>query len=142
MDTTKPYKSYNASINEGYEVPIEHQYAEIYAQSNNTKYDYINEQNVPMQTMQRDTSTEPAANQGYETLQHRKTSQPGCIKRHKIMFAVILSIVLTALISAIVFVIVFIVMKSDEDSGKYIEWYSITGSKTLGHTQVVSNSQN
>ncbi len=109
----------NAKINEGYEVPMENEYAEIEAQAKNTEYEYIKEQNIPIQAMHRNTSTEPPTNQPYETLQHKKTSQPSWFKRHRIMFAVILSVVLTALISAVVFLTVLVVMKSDGDNCKY-----------------------
>ncbi len=108
----------NAKINEGYEVPMENEYAEIDAQAKNTEYDYTKEQNIPIQAFNRNTSTEPSTNQPNETLQH-KTSQPSWFKRHKIMFAVILSVVLTALVSAVVFLTVLVVMKSDGDSCKY-----------------------
>ena len=115
MDTT----NIKGASYEGYEVPMENEYAEIEAQAKNTEYEYIEEQNIPIQAMHRNTSTEPSINQPYETLQHKKSSQSSWIKRHKIMFAVILSVVVTALVSAVVFLTVLVVMKSDGDSCKY-----------------------
>ncbi len=125
-----------------YEVPIDddHVYAEVDAVTNNTEYDYayIEQQNVPTQSTEYDyayirtaanvptqshaihmtTSSQPTTNQANETLRQEKTSQPSCIKRHKIKFAIILAVVLTALVLTAVFVTVLMVVKSNDDSGR------------------------
>ena len=110
----------NATVNEGYEIPIEREYHEIEEKTKNAKYEYIKQQSVAhIQSILTNPTNEPTANQQYETLQYKKASKPSWIKRHKIAFAVIVSVILTALITTAVFVTVLMTTKSTEDSRKY-----------------------